>query len=147
MRCLTSLLLSYTYRMRLNYFLPSLLAVGALAASIKVPALNLLNQTSTPIDLLTLNVKSLSEMLNNGSMTSVKIVDLYLKQIEKHNNRGINLRAVIEVAPYDSLMAIAKQLDLERAAGKIRGPMHGIPILIKGNFKFHFLQFPTFNFN
>jgi amidase len=43
------------------------------------------------------------------------------------------LRAVIQIAPYDDVLAIAAGLDIERENGKLRGPLHGIPILLKDN--------------
>jgi amidase len=43
----------------------------------------------------------------------------------------LQLRAVIETAPYDSVMSIAQSLDDERAAGNVRSELHGIPMLFK----------------
>jgi amidase len=68
-------------------------------------------------------------------------------RIEADNINGLGLRAVIETAPRDNgesaakvggwssircvVLAIARQLDEDRAAGRIRGQLHGVPILIK----------------
>jgi amidase len=43
----------------------------------------------------------------------------------------LNLRAIIETAPVDNVLAIAQKLDEERAAGKVRSPLHGVPIAVK----------------
>ncbi|KAL7776255.1 hypothetical protein CFE70_006671 [Pyrenophora teres f. teres 0-1] len=84
-------------------------------------------------DPLTVSAFELSELLNAQAITSVQIVRLYLKEIEMHNRRGRQLRALISVAPKHELVRIARKLDEERARGKIRGPLHGIPIVLKDN--------------
>jgi amidase len=84
-------------------------------------------------DPLTISAFDLSEMMNMQAISSVEIVELYLYQIEQHNRRGRQLRALISVAPKHELLKIAKKLDDERLRGKIRGPLHGIPIVLKDN--------------
>ncbi|KAF2638485.1 amidase signature enzyme [Massarina eburnea CBS 473.64] len=84
-------------------------------------------------DLLEVSAFELSEMLNVGAITSVEIVEAYLHQIDQHNRRGRQLRALISVAPRHELLRIAKRLDDERARGKRRGPLHGIPVVLKDN--------------
>jgi amidase len=84
-------------------------------------------------DPLTISAFELSELLNAQAITSVQIVRLYLKEIEMHNRRGRQLRALISVAPKHEVIKIARKLDDERARGKIRGPLHGIPIVLKDN--------------
>jgi hypothetical protein len=83
------------------------------------------------IDVLTASATYLQEKLTAGKITSVALVELYLQQIEKYNHRGIKLNAMLTTAPTDLLMQRAKLLDDERAAGKIRSPLHGIPISVK----------------
>ena len=70
-------------------------------------------------------------MLRTGKYTSEQITLMYLKRIEEIDKKGPTLNAVIEVNP--DAVAIAKTMDSERKAGKSRGPLHGIPILIKDN--------------
>lgn len=84
-------------------------------------------------DPLTISAYELSEMLSAGAISSVEIVEAYLHQIEQHNRRGRQLRALISVAPRHELVRIARRLDDERARGKRRGPLHGIPIVLKDN--------------
>lgn len=84
-------------------------------------------------DPLTVTAFELSELLNAQAITSVQVVQLYLKEIALHNRRGRQLRALISVAPKHKLLKIARKLDDERARGKIRGPLHGIPIVLKDN--------------
>lgn len=80
------------------------------------------------VDVLTIDAQCLRKLLENGDVTSLGLVGQYLAQIEKHDGK---LHAMIQTTPKDLLEATAKSLDQERAAGKIRGPLHGIPILIK----------------
>lgn len=84
-------------------------------------------------DLLTVSAFELSELLSANAVSSVQIVRLYLKEIEKHNRRGRQLRALISVAPKEEVLRIARKLDDERARGELRGPLHGIPIVLKDN--------------
>ncbi|KAF1964182.1 amidase signature enzyme [Bimuria novae-zelandiae CBS 107.79] len=90
--------------------------------------------TSLPeFDPLVASAFELAEMLNAGVITSVEIVEAYLHQIEQHNRRGRQLQALISVAPRHELVRIARRLDDERSRGKRRGPLHGIPIVLKDN--------------
>ena len=84
-------------------------------------------------DPLVVSAYELSEMLNAQCMTSVEIVKAYLHQIEQHNRRGRQLRALISVAPRHELLKWARKLDTERARGKRRSPLHGIPVVLKDN--------------
>jgi amidase len=69
--------------------------------------------------------------MNSGEYSSVSITKLYLKRIEAIDKKGPALNAVIEINP--DALAIAASLDAERKAGKLRGALHGIPVLIKDN--------------
>jgi amidase len=66
-----------------------------------------------------------------GRWTAVDVTRAYLQRIEDTNHRGPALHAVIETNP--DAEAIAAALDAERAAGTVRGPLHGVPILLKDN--------------
>src|SRR5207245_2707813 len=63
--------------------------------------------------------------------TSRTLVEQYLARIDALDRRGPVLRAVIETNP--DAPAIAAALDAERASGRVRGPLHGIPVLVKDN--------------
>ncbi len=76
-------------------------------------------------------ITELGRQMAAGERTSREITRLYLDRIEAVDRQGPNLRSVIETNP-DALQ-IAEQLDRERAAGNVRGPLHGIPILLKDN--------------
>ncbi|KAJ9102881.1 hypothetical protein QFC19_004611 [Naganishia cerealis] len=83
------------------------------------------------IDLLTATIKDLQECLSNGTITTVQMVKEYLARIEANNRKGLELRAVMETAPTDDLLAIARSLDEMRNKGKLMGKLHGIPLLVK----------------
>lgn len=85
------------------------------------------------LDVLTTTAVDLQEKLTKGVFTSEQLVTVYLDQIEKHNHNGLHLNAVIALAPAGQLQARAKEMDEERAAGKVRGLLHGIPLLVKDN--------------
>ncbi|KAL5087698.1 hypothetical protein Trisim1_007563 [Trichoderma cf. simile WF8] len=86
------------------------------------------------LNLLTADTKTLQQMLNAGSITSAGLVNACLAQIQKHDGY---LHAMIQTTPLDILQEVAKTLDDERAAGKVRGPLHGIPVLVKDNIATH----------
>src|SRR6266699_77299 len=72
--------------------------------------------TSIPeFDPLVTTAWELQELLSENILTTVKIIETYLEQIEQHNRRGRELRALISVAPRHELLKIARQLDNERA--------------------------------
>jgi amidase len=76
-------------------------------------------------------VAQLQEWMRDGRYTSRQLTDLYLQRIESIDQRGPALRSVIEVNP--DARTIADGLDRERRDKGPRGPLHGIPILIKDN--------------
>ena len=76
-------------------------------------------------------IDELQQKMQKGIYTSRSITEQYLKRIEQIDKAGPGLHAVIEVNP--DALAIADQLDKERKAGTVRGPMHGIPVLVKDN--------------
>ncbi|MFE3869153.1 amidase [Flavobacterium sp. LS2P90] len=76
-------------------------------------------------------IGSLRKKLASGKYTSEQLVRLYLKRIETIDATGPQLNSVIEINP--DAISIAVEMDKEMKSGKSRGPLHGIPILIKDN--------------
>lgn len=76
-------------------------------------------------------LQQLQEGLSSGKYSAVELVEIYLKRIAAVDQQGPLLRSVIELNP--DARNIAQQLDEERKTGKVRSPLHGIPILIKDN--------------
>jgi amidase len=73
----------------------------------------------------------LASGLQKGKWTSERLVQLYLARIEAIDHNGPKLGAVLALNP--DAAAIAAQLDRERKGNRTRGPLHGIPILVKDN--------------
>jgi amidase len=78
-----------------------------------------------------LTIADLQKRMASGADSSRSLVEKYARRIEALDRQGPSLRAVLEINP--DALAIAESLDAERKAGKIRGPLHGIPVLIKDN--------------
>jgi len=82
-------------------------------------------------DLEEKNIAELQRLMASEDLTARDLVEMYLDRIEELDRNGPALRAFIETNP--DALDIAAQLDEERAAGKVRGPLHGIPIVLKDN--------------
>jgi amidase len=78
-----------------------------------------------------IEITQLQEGMASGQWSSRQITQLYLERIEEIDRNGPRLRSVIETNP--DALTIAEELDTERRAGTVRGPLHGIPILVKDN--------------
>lgn len=88
-------------------------------------------EPSTRVDVLTATIPDLLTLLEEGTVTSAGLVKLYTSQINKQNQAGLKLKAVICVVPEHLLLEQAEQLDAERASGTLRSQLHGIPFLAK----------------
>jgi len=78
-----------------------------------------------------MTIAELQEAMASGLYSAHTVTQMYLARIEALNRRGPKVNAVIEVNP--DALAIAATLDNERAERGTRGPLHGIPILLKDN--------------
>ena len=78
-----------------------------------------------------LTIGELQLQMTSGQTTAQTVTQAYLERIEALDRNGPRVNAVIEVNP--EALAIAEAVDAERRAGKVRGPLHGIPILLKDN--------------
>ena len=76
-------------------------------------------------------IAGLQEMMTSGQETSESLVRRYLERIDKIDRGGPGLNAIIQTNP--DALAIARELDRERQEKGPRGPLHGIPIVIKDN--------------
>ena len=78
-----------------------------------------------------LSVADLQSRMAKGTLTSRTLTAAYLARIAAVDRSGPTLNSVIETNP--DALTIAAERDAERRAGKVRGPLHGIPVLIKDN--------------
>jgi amidase len=84
-----------------------------------------------PFELDELTIGDLQTALESGQLTAQSLARKYLARIEEIDRSGPALNSVIEINP--EALAIADALDRERREKRIRGPLHGIPVLIKDN--------------
>jgi amidase len=84
-----------------------------------------------PFELDEITVAKLQDEMQSGRLTARSITEKYLTRIEKVDKHGPAVNSVIELNP--DALAIAAELDRERKAKGPRGPLHGIPVLIKDN--------------
>jgi len=80
-------------------------------------------------------ISELQEKMESGELTARRLAELYLERIAAVDKSGPCLNAVIETNP--NALDIADALDAERKAGKTRGALHGIPVLVKDNIDTH----------
>lgn len=84
-----------------------------------------------PFELEEVTVDGLQEAMTSGRLTARSIVEMYLDRIEKTDRQGPELHSILETNP--DAIALADALDRERRQGRTRGPLHGIPVLLKDN--------------
>jgi amidase len=84
-----------------------------------------------PFELDEITITELQDGMKSGRFTSKALVKKYLLRIEEIDQRGPAINSVIEVNP--DALGIAESLDQERNSKGPRGPLHGIPVLIKDN--------------
>ena len=85
-----------------------------------------------PFEVAEASIPVLQAALAEGHTTSVELVDLYLARIAAYDDAGPALNAIVRLNARAREQAAA--LDRERADGMVRGPLHGIPVLIKDNY-------------
>jgi len=119
---------SLDYRITRRRFIGA--AAGGSAALLTGGLASLLKPTASAagFQFLEATIPQLQAAMASGQLTSVQLTTNYLNQIATFNAL---LHAVIETNP--DALAIAKKLDTERHAGHLRGPLHGIPVLVKDN--------------
>jgi len=82
------------------------------------------------LDLASATIADVQAAFAQG-LTSEKLIQAYLARIEAYDQQGPKLNTVVTLNP--KALAEARALDAERKAGKVRGPLHGIPVLLKDN--------------
>ena len=103
------------------------LAAIALFRNAKGEIVNFVDGDPFP-ELVEVTITQLQAQMKSGKLTSRRLVEMYLERIKQVDTKT---HAVLELNP--DALAIAEQMDKERKKGKVRGPLHGIPVLIKDN--------------
>jgi amidase len=104
----------------------ALLALGAEGRLIRA-------QSGAGFDVTEKSITELQAAMAAGRVTSAQLVEMYLGRIAAYDQAGPRLNAVLSINP--NARAIARELDEERKARGPRGPLHGIPVLLKDNFE------------
>ncbi|MDQ6885516.1 MAG: amidase family protein, partial [Candidatus Dormibacteraeota bacterium] len=108
---------------------------GAAASVAALQAAPLAALAAAPSDLNEATVAQLQSLMAKKKLRSVDLVDYYLRRIASLDQSGPTVNSVIEVNP--EAREIASQLDHERRSRGSRGPLHGIPVLLKDNIDTH----------
>ncbi|QIP15802.1 amidase [Spirosoma aureum] len=99
-------------------------------------------QSFKPAQLREATVSSLHEAMQNGNLTAVQLVQMYLDRIDAYDKQGPYLNTIIMVNP--KALAEANRLDsIYKVTGKMVGPLHGIPVIVKDNYDTY--DMPTTN--
>jgi len=106
-------------------------AAGAGAAAVAVSQLPAGLAAAAEDDIVEATLADLQQRIASGQLSARALTQAYLDRIDALDRRGPELRSVIETNP--DALAIADGLDAERRAKGARGPLHGLPILIKDN--------------
>ena len=83
------------------------------------------------IDVVELGVADAQRAMTDATVSTRQLTQAYLDRIAAIDRSGPRLNSIIEINP--SALADADRLDVERAHGRVRGPLHGIPVLLKDN--------------
>lgn len=112
------------------------LAAAVCAASTFVaaqrPAVNSPPWAGDRFDVLEKSIADLQDAMQQRTVTAVDLVDIYLARIEAYDRRGPRINTIVALNP--RARADAAALDAERTASGPRGPLHGIPVVVKDNF-------------
>ncbi len=108
-------------------------AGGAAAVESRVPALarGVSRPSAAPFELEEATIAELQAGMKSGKYTARGLTAAYVQRIDALDRKGPALRAVLEVNP--DALAQAEALDAERKAKGPRGPLHGVPVLVKDN--------------
>src|SRR5262245_56377960 len=122
----------------MKYVLPvvALIAVAVFVSAAEQNRTRASAAGTTPFNIVEATIPEMQAALKSGRLTSRALVSEYLIRIATHEHR---LHAALAINP--RALEQADELDRERAAGRVRGPLHGIPVALKDNI--HTTDMPT----
>jgi len=106
--------------------LAGLVGASAAGAAQQPPSIS-----EAAIQLEEATIAGLQGAMTRGGLTSLDLVNMYLERISTLDEHGPTINSILEVNP--DARRIARALDQERKQGHVRGPLHGIPVTLKGN--------------
>lgn len=89
------------------------------------------------VEIAETSISQLQQALERGETTSVQLVQSYLDRITAYDKQGPALNSIVRLNPL--ALEDAARLDQERASGETRGPLHGIPVVVKDNYNTNFM--------
>ncbi len=115
-------------------------AAGVAAATVSVSARTNAEAANSPalmpaFEFDELTIAELQARMASRKLSAHSLTTKYLERIEEVDKHGPEINSVIELNP--DALSIAADMDAERKAGRVRGPLHGIPVLIKDNIDTH----------
>ena len=123
-----------THRMR--HHVTTLLLVAVLLVAPMSSLAETFNPSKAPaaeaFELTEATITEIQEAMEQGNLTAEELVLQYLKRIEAYDQQGPSINSIITIN--DNAVEIARELDEEREEHGSRGPLHGIPIIVKDNF-------------
>jgi Asp-tRNA(Asn)/Glu-tRNA(Gln) amidotransferase A subunit family amidase len=119
---------------RLRNFLgaSTVLAAAALVLAASAPTMRVMAKPQAPFRFMESSIRETQAALESGTVTSEQLVQMYLARINAYDKTGPAINAMIRLNP--DALAEARALDHERRTKGPRGPLHGIPVILKDNY-------------
>lgn len=111
--------------------MPVMSAETIAAATVAATETEKLETMFTTIDLMDATITELETAMDKGEVTAKELVQMYIDRINAYD-KSLDLNSIIMINP--EALEQAEELDKERAEGKVRGALHGIPIIVKDNY-------------
>ena len=112
---------------------PAVAVVAQRAPAVRGTARDVVAEPPAAFEVAEKSILDLEGALASGRVTSKQLVAAYLARVAAYDQQGPRLNAIVTLNP--RALEVAQALDQERAAGHVRGPLHGIPVVVKDNYE------------